>query len=93
MVNITENEGQWTYGIEEGIMTQTDFSYKCDKTCVDETNDDFTLTSQYVMVDSAGTKPAATATLTPLGTSGKMSIETEHDFPIVKRHIQQNCTC
>ena len=87
MVNITENEGEWTYGIEEGIMTQTDFSYKCDRTCVDETNDPFTLTTQYVMVESAGTQPSATATFTPIGTSGKMGLrkETENRCPIVER--------
>ena len=77
MVNITENEGEWTYGTEEGIMTQTDFSYTCTRTCVDETNDEFTLTAQYAMVDSKGTKPADNVDFTPIGTSGKISKEIE----------------
>ena len=69
MVNITEVDGEWIYGGETGIMTQSLFSYTCDQTCTDETNDEFTLAVSYATVDNVGDLPPEDG-WTAIGTSG-----------------------
>ena len=70
MVNVTVDAGVWQHGIPEGIMTQSSMSYTCERTCVDNTNDDFILTVRYAMVSKIYEKPSDDA-LTPIGTSGE----------------------
>ena len=70
VVNVTVDAGLWSYGIPDGIMTQSDMSYRCNRTCWDDTNDDFTLSVRYAMVAKKYDEPKE-EDLTAIGTSGQ----------------------